>query len=273
MTDQVTLPGVRQVKRYGWKPDIPDHRDRVYGMERPTLQAGALPLKFSLRDKMPPVYDQGQLGSCTGNGIAGVLEHAAMAQGEGAVTPSRLAIYYFERLLEGTVNEDSGAQIRDGIKVVASAGAPPETLWPYNESRFKMRPSAAVMVEAAKHEAIQYLRVIPGGRGSPIRTPLSHGFPIVHGFSVPESFEDGSWNPESQALPLPKPGEGVIGGHCVVTVGWDFSLTRFKVPVFEKRNSWAEGWGDEGYFYVDARWDYEPARGLSSDFWIIERVS
>jgi C1A family cysteine protease len=75
---------------------------------------------------MPPVYDQGELGSCTANAIAAILEHQEMRESEGAITPSRLFIYYGERAIEGTIKEDSGAQIRDGIKVVAGEGAPPE---------------------------------------------------------------------------------------------------------------------------------------------------
>jgi C1A family cysteine protease len=65
------------------------------------------------------VYDQGQLGSCTGNGIAGAIEFDQRKQGTREFTPSRLFIYYNERVIEGTVTQDAGAQIRDGIKAVA----------------------------------------------------------------------------------------------------------------------------------------------------------
>ena len=41
--------------------------------------------------------------------------------------PSRLFIYYNERVMEGTVNSDSGAQIRDGIKSVGQARRLPRT--------------------------------------------------------------------------------------------------------------------------------------------------
>ena len=50
--------------------------------------------------------------------------------------PSRLFIYYNERVIEGTVGSDAGAQIRDGIKVVAKQGVPPETDWPYDIAKF-----------------------------------------------------------------------------------------------------------------------------------------
>ena len=104
---------VRQQKRYGWRPDTPDMRDYLLAV----APVKALPPSVSLRKQMPPVYDQGQLGSCTANSIGAILELNELKQKErDATTPSRLFIYYNERLMEGTVNEDSGAEIRDGIK-------------------------------------------------------------------------------------------------------------------------------------------------------------
>ncbi len=79
---------------------------------------------MDLRPECPSVYDQGQLGSCTGNGIAGAIEFDQKKQGTAEYTPSRLFIYYNERVIEGTVNQDAGAQIRDGIKAVVKLGAP-----------------------------------------------------------------------------------------------------------------------------------------------------
>ena len=68
----------RKNERFGWVPDLPDPRDSIYNLEEPVLQAPQLPRKFSLRGEMPPVYDQGELGSCTANAIAGILEHQEM---------------------------------------------------------------------------------------------------------------------------------------------------------------------------------------------------
>jgi C1A family cysteine protease len=110
-----------------------------------------LPLHVDLRDKCPPVYDQGELGSCTANGVGALLEYEQMRQGDALATPSRLFIYYGERAIEGSVSYDSGAQVRDGLKVVSTLGAPPETLWPYDIARFTQKPPTAAYTEAAKH--------------------------------------------------------------------------------------------------------------------------
>src|SRR4030095_2793109 len=118
---------IRKIKRYGWIPDIPDQRDFLYAAPPAFLRA--LPPKVDLRKKCPPVYDQGQLGSCTANAIAGAIEFDQMKEQLPQIfLPSRLFIYYNERVIEGTVDSDSGAMLRDGIKTVAKQGACPEPM-------------------------------------------------------------------------------------------------------------------------------------------------
>ena len=93
------------VRGYGWRPQLPDVRDKLYAARL----TGPLPHEYDLRPSMPPVYDQGQLGSCTGNAIAGAMEYERDRQGLPDFVPSRLFIYYNERALEGTVSSDAGA--------------------------------------------------------------------------------------------------------------------------------------------------------------------
>src|SRR5206468_6179120 len=120
----------RSGKGFGWIPDLPDHRDFLYAA--PVAMLRALPTRVDLRRQCPPIYDQGQLGSCTANAIGGAIEFDQMKQALPDVfVPSRLFIYYNERVIEGTVDDDAGAMIRDGIKSVARQGAPHETVWPY----------------------------------------------------------------------------------------------------------------------------------------------
>lgn len=256
---------------YGWIPQRPDHRDRSFNLEQRILKTSQVPAKVAPLTVAIPAYNQGQLGSCTGNGIARVLEYGEFRQVEGAITPSRLFIYYNERVIEGTVSTDSGAQIRDGIKVVATQGAPPESLWPYSDANpgpFTRKPPAAVYEAAEQHEAIQY-QAVTFGAGAPFRTAIAAGLPIVFGFSVPQSFEDGSWNPATEVLPLPGPSEQFIGGHCVVADGYDFSCSDFPEPFWWCANSWGSDWGVNGWF----RMAHSYFTSLASDFWVIQKVS
>ena len=251
---------VRTQKRYGWRADSPDMRDYLLAVE----PAKALPRSKSLRRHMPPVYDQGQLGSCTANSIGAILEFNEMKQAESdAATPSRLFIYYNERAMEGTISQDSGAEIRDGIKSVAQLGAPPETDWPYVITKFARKPPAKAYSDARKHQAIRYARVVQSEMG--IQNVLAAGYPISFGFTVYESFESDVGS--DGIVPMPQPDESVIGGHAVVAIG--YKLIRRQL-YFECRNSWGPDWGDDGYFWLPA--SYVTSHSLARDFWVIEQV-
>jgi C1A family cysteine protease len=223
---------------------------------------------------MPPVYDQGQLGSCTGNAIAGAMEYERDRQGLSEFAPSRLFIYYNERALEGTVSSDSGAVIRDGIKVVNTDGVCPETLWPYDVGMFAVKPPKRCFVAAQADRAVQYLAVQTLGD---LKDAISSNLAVVFGFTVYESFESQAVA-QTGVMPMPKRGETTVGGHAVVAVG--YSDPKSNVIV---RNSWGASWGDHGYFYMPYQYltgspvnpDNAPINGahLASDFWAIELVS
>ena len=216
-----------------------------------------------MRPQNPPIYDQGQLGSCTAQAIAAVLEFAQAKQLQADVfTASRLFIYYNERVVLGTVDEDSGAMLRDGIKSVSKQGGPREKLWPHVISRFRQKPNRAAYKDGELHQAILYQRlrqVIDQLKGC-----LADGYPFVFGFSVYESFESAAVARTGQ-VPLPGRGEALLGGHAVVAVGYDDPRQRFIV-----RNSWGTSWGVNGYCTMP--YEYLLDGGLSDDFWTIKLV-
>jgi C1A family cysteine protease len=113
---------IRTPIRYGWKPDLPDHRDFTYAAPAEFAKKNLGSSVDLRRVWRAPCYDQGNLGSCTGNAIAGAIEFALAKKKTDVFTPSRLFIYYNERVIEGTVDSDAGAQIRDGMKSVAGVG-------------------------------------------------------------------------------------------------------------------------------------------------------
>jgi C1A family cysteine protease len=250
-----------KIKRYGWIPDLPDSRDRMFAAPPATL--GALPASVDLRGQCPPVYDQGALGSCTANAIAGALQFDEMKQAEAdAFAPSRLFIYYNERVIEGTVDEDSGAMLRDGIKSVSKQGAPHEALWPYKVTTFRDKPGAAAYKDAARHQALLYQRV-PRTLDQ-MKGCLADGYPFVFGFSVYESFESAAVA-RSGVVPLPSPRESLLGGHAVLAVGYDDASARFVL-----RNSWGGAWGQAGYGTIP--YEYLLNANLSDDFWTVRLV-
>lgn len=249
-----------KIQRYGWIPDLPDHRDQFYTAPMQYLQA--LPPSVDLRPKCPPVYDQGQLGSCTANAIAGAIEFDLVKQSVQVYTPSRLFIYYNERAIEGTVDSDSGAMIRDGIKSVAQQGDCPETLWPYDITKFTEQPPTSCYQQAVQHRVVLYQRMVQDL--NQMKGCLASGYPFVFGFTVYQSFEDDAVAQSGHA-PMPAAGEQTLGGHAVGAVGYDDSQQWFIC-----RNSWGSDWGMQGYFTLP--YAYLTQASLSDDFWTIRLV-
>lgn len=246
---------------FGWIKDAPDDRDHVLAAP---VAVSDLPASVDLRESghMPPVYDQGQLGSCTANGIAAAVDFDNHKQDGQWLTPSRLFIYYNERDLEGTVAEDSGAQIRDGVKVLNKYGVPPESEWPYDVSQFTVKPPDGCYTDGLKDRALAYKRVEQDA--NQLRSALAGGYPVVVGITVFQSLE----SPEvakSGVAPLPDWWEQPVGGHCILLVGYDTAAGTWLL-----RNSWSDGWGQDGYFTLPLA--YLTEQNLSSDFWAISRV-
>lgn len=239
--------------KFGWLPDKPDNRDHHYV---PNLM-GLLPKSVDLRPHCPPVYDQGELGSCTANAVAGHLDFNRAKQGEALITPSRLFIYYNERSDQGTVNEDAGATIRESVKTIVKKGACPESEWPYDISMFTKQPSSKAYQDAVKYEALKYLRL--NQDQDHMKQCLAEGYPFICGISVYESFMQS----EGGNIPMPQKGEQLMGGHAVMIVG-------YTEDHWIMRNSWGESWGDKGYCYLPAQ--YLLDKGLAHDMWTLRKV-
>jgi C1A family cysteine protease len=257
----------------GWMPDLPDNRDHLYSA--PLAKLRVLPTKVDLRRRCPRVYNQGQIGSCTANAIAAAIEFDRKKQKLRDFIPSRLFIYYNERSIEHSVPLDNGAQIRDGIKSVAKQGACPETEWTYNDTpadsntnlwppgaKPRQKPPPSCYKDAKKFRAVSYQRV--DRTLSQMKGCLADGFAFVFGFTVYDSFESAAVA-RTGVLQMPKPREGVVGGHAVLAVGYDDKTERFMV-----RNSWGASWGKRGYFTMP--YSYLLTDNLSDDFWTIRLV-
>jgi C1A family cysteine protease len=166
-------------------------------------------------------------------------------------------------VIEGTVSQDSGAQVRDGIKSVATLGAPPESDWPYNIGEFAQKPPHKAYTDAKLDLVSSYSRVAQSV--TQMQGCLAEGYPFVFGFTVYESFES-QQVADTGVVQMPAHGEKVVGGHCVVAVGYDDSERHFII-----RNSWGTGWGIKGYCYMP--YEYLITPHLASDFWTIRSVT
>ena len=247
--------------KYGWRADKPDHRDLKFSA--PMHLVGNLPTKVDLRAGCPVPYDQGELGSCTGQAIAGNVQYDLIKQNPAkAFQPSALFIYYNERVLENSVNEDAGAEIRSGIKSLVRWGICPEQYCPYVPSKFKTKPSKLAYSNALPHRIDKYMRIRQVEND--VKANLADGYPFIFGISVYESFESDEVA-KTGIVQMPSMREKALGGHAVLGVGYDDIEKRFLV-----RNSWGFKWGMGGYFTLP--YEYVLNDDFSADLWTIKYV-
>ena len=267
-------------RRYGWKRQLPRLGDRRF---TPRL-AGPLPEVVDLRTTgfLPPVYDQGAIGSCTANAIAAAFDYTRAKEGLAWIHPSRLFIYANERIAENCpLDQDNGAQIRDGVASVADLGVCPESMWPYStlfhseSDLFSIKPLDACYQAAKQELCVEHQAVDQTG----IRAALASGFPVVGGFTVYQSFESPDVA-KTGIVPLPAyttpdnppPSDWdhpltdyPVGGHAILIVGYNVQQ-----GVFICRNSWGPDWGQCGYFTIPIAYLSNP--DLASDFWTLAKV-
>jgi C1A family cysteine protease len=255
------------IRRGGLRIDIPDLRDLPFERLLDKLFIGRDHRRISaasdLSDLFSPVEDQLDLGSCTAQALAGIIEFFLLQQ-QAFVDVSRLGIYYRERESMGTVGEDSGASLRTGIKVGAKIGACREILWPYIVSDFSKAPSAEASADEPSRRISAYYRIGKLRQLENVKAALSMRLPVYAGISVYESLMSASVA-QTGIVPLPSFGERMIGGHAIVLVGHDDKTGRIKF-----RNSWGSAWGVKGYGYLPYAYVSYPL--LVSDLWVVEGI-
>ena len=242
-------------KTFGWIPDIPDGRDFLYKAIRPRLR---LPGTVNLARFCSAVEDQGNLGSCTAQALAGNLEFLDNRLDSLYSDVSRLFIYYNERVLISTVDTDSGAMLRDGIKTLKNDGVCPERLWPYQIAKFDKKPLPSCYQEAKSHQIQSYYRL---ETHSDRLTCLADGYPFVFGFAVYESLQSAKVF-KTGDVPMPTKNDKMIGGHAVLAIGFDQKSKRILF-----RNSWGLQWGKKGYGSIP----FAYLETLADDFWTIRK--
>jgi C1A family cysteine protease len=243
------------VRKYGWKPDIADHRDHKFSIKA----ISRLPIMVQPMGTQCRVEDQGQLGSCTGHAVTTAIEISLQT----TTQYSRLMAYYNGRKLEGTTASDDGAMIRDVIKGTQTYGIANEIKWPYNIAKFARKPTIAAYRDAKKllPSLVLYERISTIDQ---LKTALASGIPVIFGFSVPEYFQSAQVS-TSGWVRFPTAADRIIGGHAVCAIGYDDTAS---TPYVWVRNSWGNKWGINGNFKMDQKWFTSPDN-LVDDMWAI----
>ena len=255
-------------KKYGmgWRRGLPDFRDKKYRAPRRTEP---LPEKIDLRKDLGgfanfPVWDQGQIGSCTAHGVGACIVYNMYQQKQKPWMPSRLFVYYNSRVLEGNANFDAGAEIKDVIKSVATTGFAHESLWTYTDkgTKFATKPPKEAYKDALKFKAVTYSS-LNNANLNQLKACLASGEIFTFGSTLFDSFFNAVQN--GGYIPMPSWNESIQGGHCMAAVG--YTKTHFII-----RNSWGTtGVGDKGYMYMP--FEYMTDTNLTADVWQVKTIS
>jgi C1A family cysteine protease len=277
----------------GWLPDYPDFRDYTFEIKgsfenkkkeeiekllSPIGLGGAdittLPASVDLRPWCSKIENQGQIGSCTANAGAGVVEYFENRAFGRYLDASRLFLYKVTRNF-ANISGDNGAFLRNTMGALVLFGVPPEEYWPYTDKTpdFDREPTAFCYSFASNYKGLKYLR-----HDNPsltkeqvlvsVKKLLAAGIPSMFGFTVFGSINQAQ---TTGKIPFPCANDRILGGHAVVAVGYNDSMI-IKNPICGNttqgalliRNSWGETWGEKGYGWLP----YEYVRKEAAmDFW------
>lgn len=216
-----------------------------------------LPSKVDLSNKMPPIGNQGRLGSCvawaTGYALKSYYAKSKNSswqfdapslggKGRGVFSPK----FIYNQINGG---QDGGSFISSALNLFVRKGA---ALWvdmPYDQTDYTSQPSYAVLQKAQKYRSKSYSR-INGTDINTIKTYLSKGHPVAFGMPVDGVFYGLRGNEIYDHR-----GGRQYGGHAMTLVGYDDSKRSKNghVGAFKIINSWGTGWGSRGYGYISYR--------------------
>jgi C1A family cysteine protease len=233
--------------------DVKDERDLLFS----EIMGGdvVIPKAFSLRGKMTHVKNQGSRGTCVGFASTGVTEFFNSEEYKNRDL-NLSEEYLFKRIKEIDIadyNYDGyGAHLRSGAKALQKFGTCLEKNAPYNfygaEKSWKdFQRTPEMDLEAQMYRMNGYVKVNKNV-DEIIRALLTTGSPLLMGVTLHESYRQAKTN--GGIVPVPKAGEARIGGHAMLFTGFKFIDDYL---LLECKNSWGEGWGDEGYVWWSSK--------------------
>ncbi len=224
--------------------DVPDFRDWTYA---PSLAQ----LKRSIaKPRSLKILDQGEEGSCSGFGLAAVVNLLAQRRGNRFAVSPRMLYEMAKKYDEWRGEKYEGSSCRGAIKGWYNMGVCRERHWKYEDGN-----PGTLTVPAAKDARNNtlgaYYRL--GIRISDYHAALNEVGAIYCSATVHSGWDEVDTNTD-----VIKFESDDLGGHAFAIVGYN-------KDGFWIQNSWGRRWGDNGV----ALWTYEDWQTNIMDAWVL----
>lgn len=201
------------------------------------LRLFALPTAVSYREKMTPIRDQGQEGSCTGHAACYLKEYQEKIDYSKFIPLSPRFIYEEAKKISG---HKEGSTMKAVSQALIDKGICEDKFWPYIANNIGS-PNDGAYENAIKFKVqAKYTRIT---NEKELRAAISQIGPILAGVVVYKNW----YRNKNGHIPNPSFWEklmGPLGGHAITITGYD-DVTK----EYEFINSWGD-WGDHGFGYI-----------------------
>lgn len=204
-----------------------------------------------LRKYFPPVRSQLDLGSCTSFAVEGMYEAMMKINGyTGKEYMSPGYLFYYSNILKG--RPTGGSNYHDQLEVMGTHGICYDDLYNYDSRSPEKIPTEAAEEDAKTHRVLA-AKQIPQPYFTDklqnikethkyLTAALSEGYPVGISLKVFDNLgKDGAF----VLHPQDASGAKEEGYHAMIITGYSEDNGFYIV-----RNSWGEGFGDEGYCYI-----------------------
>lgn len=272
------MPAKLDSRKYGWKKDPDDARDKKFGELAPLLEDAWSPGDEYVIEERTPPSNQLDTGTCVANAGVDAFEIIyGLDFPDDANVPqlSRLFAYWIARLYNNDTDKDDGTNVRVLFNQLAAIGVCLESTWPFNPheivqvkgapvERIYASPSLAAFMEADSNKIAGYYRIVTQGdeRLDEVEKAVRADHPVVFGTGVTRQFEE--YRGGDVVFGEPDSSD-ILGLHAMIIVGVRNAGPRRH---FLWRNSWGN-WGNNQHVWVDE--SYVTSK-VTQDLWVATQL-